>query len=1035
MYVYLGASQGGVYVRVYQTKIIPPRLRGTVSRDRLFQILDSLSDYPVTWVASPAGTGKTTLVASYIQARRIPTVWYRVDEADGDVAGFFYYMAEAAKTLKKGRSRPLPLFTPEYRLGMAAFTRHYFDSLFQKMSIPGAIVFDNYQDAPENSEFHEVLRSGLRLIPEGVRIFVASRSTFPAPFVSLEAESILTCLGWEDIRFTKDEVREMVHQRKVGEVSEDVVERIHEETQGWAAAVILMLDQKEVPSLFTKSIGHSSIFSYFSVEVFHKLDMRIKDFLTSTALLPSVSPDIAFQLTGVSESSTILEHLNKHQYFTDRYGDNYHYHPLFREFLLDQARKTYDAKELVLITIRAGQILAQSGQTEEAIRLLLDVSAHLEALPLILGYAPTLLTQGRTATLEEWAGKLPQEMREATPWLSYWLGMGRLVTNPTEARHFLEKAFQLFEAQRNSIGSLLAAAGIINSIAFPWDDYRLLDTWIEWIDRNVDAQKPLADPVMEAQISSAMVLGLAWRMPAHQNIGVWIERALSASRQVEDLSVRLTAKGHVMEYYGFMGHWAEMRLVAEEFRQIGVSSQTSPLVHLAHMIRIIETHDWIHGSWQDTYGRLQKTLQLAQDVGAYLHFGTIFMHGVWIGFEMENLQLAGEFLRRMEEQSAFMERKMARAFYHSMSALYFLQKGDLTLAHQNADNAVRLSIEAGVPMLEVWSRLAFAYALRRQGKKEEAGDQLVIAEKIVAPAGITHALYLLRLTQASLLFDKGDVVRGSKVLGEAFRIGREKGYGMTLYWFWQQDEMARLCTEALHAGVEVDYAMELITKCRLKPGAPPERLMEWPITYRVRTLGHFEILVHEKPLTFTGKVQKKPLALLKSLIAFGGRDVREESIEDELWPDADGDVARIALKTTLSRLRNLLGNERVIEVREGKMTLNNQQVWLDTWAIESLAKRVSRLWEERRQGKSQGETEELAELVVELYQGEFIPGEDEPWADSFRERLRNSFLRTVEKLVYMLNEFGEKKKAISLYEKAIERGISPKEIHFQNQAP
>ncbi len=105
------------------------------------------------------------------------------------------------------------------------------------------------------------------------------------------------------------------------------------------------------------------------------------------------------------------------------------------------------------------------------------------------------------------------------------------------------------------------------------------------------------------------------------------------------------------------------------------------------------------------------------------------------------------------------------------------------------------------------------------------------------------------------------------------------------------------------------------------------------------------------------------------------------------------------------------------------MTLNNQQVWLDTWAIESLAKRVSRLWEERRQAKSQGETEELAELVVELYQGEFIPGEDEPWADSFRERLRNSFLRTVEKLVYMLNEFGEKKKAISLYEKAIERGI------------
>lgn len=1017
-------------MRAYQTKIIPPRLRGAVARERLFHLLDELRDYPVTWFASPAGSGKTTLVASYIEARKLSTIWYRVDEADGDVAGFFYYMAEAAKKLKKGRAKPLPLFTPEYRLGIAAFTRHYFDSLFQKMSIPGVIVFDNYQDAPENSEFHEVLRSGFRLIPEGVRVFVASRREFPTPFVSLEAESALVSLGWEDIRFTVDEVREMVCRRRVGTVSEKVVERIHEETQGWAAAVILMLDQKEVPSLSTKSIGHSSIFSYFSVEVFHKLDQRIKDFLTRTALLPAVSPEIASQLTGVAESATILAHLNSNQYFTDRYGENYYYHPLFREFLLDQAKKTYDANELVSITIRAGQILAQSGQTEEAIRLLLDVNAYTDALPLILGYAPTLLTQGRSVTLEEWSGKLPLEMRETIPWLSYWLGTGRLVTDPTDARRLLEKAFHLFEASGDHTGCLISAAGIINSIAFPWDDYRRLDTWIEWIDRNVNAQTVLASPEMEAQISSAMVLGLTWRMFWHPNILVWINRALAASRQVEDPSIRLTAKGHVMEYYGFMGHWAEMRLVAEEFRQTGVSSQASPLVHLAYMSRIIETHDWIHGSWEDTFGRLQEAMQLAQDVGAYLHFGTIYMHGVWIGFEMENLQLAEDFLRRMEEQSAFMDRKMGRAFYHSMNALFFLQKGDLIFAHQNADNAVRSSIEAGVPMLEAWSRLAFAYALRRQGEKQAARDQLTMAEKIVTPAGITHVLYLVRLTQASLFFDEGDGKAGCEVLREAFRIGRDKGYGMTLYWFWQPDEMARLCTEALHSGIEVKYAMELITKCRLTPSAPPERLLEWPWPCRIRTFGSFEILVNEKPLTFTGKVQKKPLALLKVLIAFGGREVREDAIEDLLWPDADGDMARIALKTTLSRLRHLLGSERVIQVKDGRMSLNSHYAWLDAWALESLAKRVSKLWEGRRQVKAADETAELAALAVELYRGEFMAGDDDSWISTCRDRLRGSFLRTIEKIGYMLDEANEREKAIDLYDRVIDRGISGKEIHF-----
>ena len=139
-------------MNTYETKIIQPRLHGVVPRQRLFRLLDEKSEYPVTWVSSPAGSGKTTLVASYVQSRKIPVIWYRVDETDGDVAGFFYNMGKAAKKLKRGPAQPLPLFTPEYRLGITAFTRHYFESLFQKMRPPAIIIFDNFQDAPDNAE-------------------------------------------------------------------------------------------------------------------------------------------------------------------------------------------------------------------------------------------------------------------------------------------------------------------------------------------------------------------------------------------------------------------------------------------------------------------------------------------------------------------------------------------------------------------------------------------------------------------------------------------------------------------------------------------------------------------------------------------------------------------------------------------------------------------------------------------------------------------------------------------------------------------
>jgi len=174
-------------MKPYRTKITAPRLRNILPRERLFSLLDTMEAFPVTWVSSRAGSGKTILLASYLKARGLPSLWYRVDEADGDVASFFYYMSEAATMLKKGRNKPLPLFTPECRAGMFAFTRYYFESLFSRMTPPYAIVLDNYQDAPEPSQFHEVMRNAFGLVPEGIRIFVASRSDCRPSFVSLKA--------------------------------------------------------------------------------------------------------------------------------------------------------------------------------------------------------------------------------------------------------------------------------------------------------------------------------------------------------------------------------------------------------------------------------------------------------------------------------------------------------------------------------------------------------------------------------------------------------------------------------------------------------------------------------------------------------------------------------------------------------------------------------------------------------------------------------------------------------------------------------
>src|ERR1043166_8434748 len=100
-------------------KTTRPSVKTIVARPRLFRWLDRAAKRPITWVWSPPGSGKTSLIASYIVARRLRHLWYQVDSGDQDLASFFYFLSSAAPRHR----RALPLLTPEYRQGIAIFTR------------------------------------------------------------------------------------------------------------------------------------------------------------------------------------------------------------------------------------------------------------------------------------------------------------------------------------------------------------------------------------------------------------------------------------------------------------------------------------------------------------------------------------------------------------------------------------------------------------------------------------------------------------------------------------------------------------------------------------------------------------------------------------------------------------------------------------------------------------------------------------------------------------------------------------------------
>lgn len=196
-----------------------------------------------------------------------------------------------------------------------------------------------------------------------------------------------------------------------------------------------------------------------------------------------------------------------------------------------------------------------------------------------------------------------------------------------------------------------------------------------------------------------------------------------------------------------------------------------------------------------------------------------------------------------------------------------------------------------------------------------------------------------------------------------------------------------LLAEACAAGIEVDYVTQLVNRFRLV--APESASERWPWPVRIHTLGRFEILVEGAALAFAGKVPRKPLALLKVVVALGPQPVPASILIDTLWPDEDGDAARKAFDVTVARLRKLLGRNDALTLIDEAVTLNRKVCWVD--ADQFLA--ISDI------ENVQGEGANRARRACAMYAGTFLPGDcDAAWAVQRRERLRGRFVRLVEQV-------------------------------------
>ncbi len=988
----------------------PPRSRrSALRRGALLARLHAAMGGGVTLVHAPAGYGKTSLLADFVEDVDYTARWLTLDSASSIPEVFASQLAAAML----GEANAVPPSS----VGRAGDLQAYLGALIAEAADsaePILLVIDNVHELNAGEEALDLLGWLTESLPDGFEVILSGRA-MPA-LVSLDASLVtgdVALIDAGDLAFTADEVISLCEAQPSGADPQVVLTATH----GWPIAVMAMLSGTLSCDGPRSPVQGAAWERFLTSQVWGSVPAPLRDVLLAASVPPTL--DLRSAPPGHEACfRPLVDWLGAHDFLYEPLGGGEsRLNPMFRAFLLESFEREKPTEFAVAVhdTVVAFE---RDGRIADGLEFALSTHQFEELTRIIETHGPELLQRGSFELLWHATKAIPADVLERHALLAAL--RARVQAHIGSSAAALESAdILLADPSVTGAARLHALLARVRALRLSGDRDEMRDAFKSV--RAVDCENSLLLSELnyhEAEITFTVDNDLS---RAEQLLRGTIRQAhLSGARVLELLAISTLGQLYIIQGDGpaavatlvkavdgwrNIGHssnigWTLNNLgmaylqvgdfesavtILEDARNEGIQCENRR--NEAYATASLGDAELALGHWDAARERYERAIALCAEYTPDQTLASLSIAGLSAALAgLGDLQQADFFARR----ALLVAAAAGNAFE---LATCKLQQAAVDSAGGRHDDAISLAMDArqlfeGIESRSsiVLSQYRVALCQFRAGHRAESQQSLRDLQALLGETWMVSAL--MPLIRENPMFAQWAASRN--LAGPAFR---------------EYIERQAFDLEPIEAPVPADAA-------------------RYP-TVAAKSLGRLSVTVGGREVTEEAWASARAKELFYLFLSRRESGIRKEEAVELLYPDLPREKTNSAFHSNLYRLRRALYQDSVVK-RDGGYQLNPEGAF--AWDVESYDSAL-----DSAEALPAGSPERAAayEQALNLYQGPFAEAFYSEWAATVRDRLAGRAHRALAVLAGYYAGRGEFTEAADCIERILDESPFNEEAAFQ----